>query len=75
MRECELEEGACTRRVKAVEKGDKLKRPLSGYFMWLNDSGQLYVAEAALVASKPKVLDGLHVAHPHVADAHEDDSA
>merc|ERR1712232_173183 len=30
--------GECKAAVKAVEKDDKLKKPMSAYFMWLNDN-------------------------------------
>jgi len=32
------EQRACNAAVKAVVKDDKLKKPLSSYFMWLNDN-------------------------------------
>merc|ERR1711879_1033249 len=34
----------CKLAVKAIEKDDKLKRPMSGYFMWLNDNRQRIMA-------------------------------
>jgi len=34
----------CKRAVKAVEKHDKLKRPMSPYFLWLNDNRQRIMA-------------------------------
>merc|ERR1719433_5855 len=37
MRECKM-------AVKAVEKDDKLKKPMSSYFMWLNDNRQRIMA-------------------------------
>merc|ERR1711896_9917 len=37
-KEAEREKRSCAAAVKAVEKDDKLKRPLSAYFMWLNEN-------------------------------------
>merc|ERR1712125_110383 len=36
--------GECKAAVKSVEKDDKLKKPMSAYFMWLNDNRERITA-------------------------------